>query len=78
MSETTAGQCPVVGAGRVHPTQGNANTEWWPNKLNLKILAKNQQVSNPLDEDFDYIEAFNALAKSAFRASMSSALNASM
>ncbi|MGC0269890.1 hypothetical protein ACPROK_09925 [Glutamicibacter soli] len=61
MSETTAGQCPVVGAGRVHPTQGNANTEWWPSKLNLKILARTRQVSNPLDEDFDYTEAFSAL-----------------
>ncbi|QEP05979.1 catalase/peroxidase HPI [Glutamicibacter sp. ZJUTW] len=70
MSETTAGQCPVVGAGRVHPTQGNANTEWWPNKLNLKILAKNQQVSNPLDEDFDYIEAFNALDMEALKADL--------
>ena len=70
MSETTAGQCPVVGQGRIHPTQGNANTEWWPNKLNLKILAKNQQVSNPLDEDFDYIEAFNALDLEALKADL--------
>ncbi|CBT74486.1 MULTISPECIES: catalase/peroxidase HPI [Glutamicibacter] len=70
MSETTAGQCPVVGQGRIHPTQGNANTEWWPNKLNLKILAKNQQVSNPLDEDFDYIEAFNALDMEALKADL--------
>ncbi len=70
MSETTAGQCPVVGAGRVHPTQGNANTEWWPSKLNLKILAKNQQVSNPLDEDFDYTEAFSALDLAAVKADL--------
>ncbi|MER8026928.1 catalase/peroxidase HPI [Glutamicibacter protophormiae] len=70
MSETTAGQCPVVGAGLVHPTQGNANTEWWPSKLNLKILAKNQQVSNPLDEDFDYTEAFSALDLSAVKADL--------
>ena len=70
MSETTAGQCPVVGAGRVHPTQGNANTEWWPSKLNLKILAKNTQVSNPLDEDFNYAEAFSALDLSAVKADL--------
>ena len=70
MSETTAGQCPVVGTGLVHPTQGNANTEWWPSKLNLKILAKNQQVSNPLDEDFDYTEAFSALDLSAVKADL--------
>ena len=74
MSETTAGQCPVVGQGRIHPTQGNANTEWWPNKLNLKILAKNQQVSNPLDEDFDYIEAFNALDMDALKADLAACM----
>jgi len=54
----------------VHPTQGNANTEWWPSKLNLKILAKNQQVSNPLDEDFDYTEAFSALDLAAVKADL--------
>ncbi|MGP9488690.1 catalase/peroxidase HPI [Glutamicibacter sp. AOP5-A2-7] len=68
MSETTAGQCPVVGAGRVHPTQGHANTEWWPNKLNLKILSKNQEATNPLDPDFDYIAAFEALDLAAVKA----------
>lgn len=68
MSETTAGQCPVVGAGRVHPTRGNANTEWWPNKLNLKVLSKNQEATNPLDADFDYPAAFEALDFAAVKA----------
>ncbi|GAB3620776.1 catalase/peroxidase HPI [Glutamicibacter sp. PS] len=67
MSEN-AGKCPVVGAGRVHPTQGNANSEWWPNKLNLKILAKNTSVTNPADEDFDYATAFQSLDLAAVKA----------
>jgi catalase-peroxidase len=58
--EAEEGGCPVV-HGRVHPTQGDANTEWWPKRLNLKILAKNPAVSNPLGEDFDYAAAFNSL-----------------
>jgi catalase-peroxidase len=58
--EAEEGACPVV-HGRVHPTQGDANTEWWPKRLNLKILAKNPAVSNPLGEDFDYAAAFNSL-----------------
>ena len=41
-----------------HPTQGGGNRGWWPNRLNLKILAKNPAVANPLGEDFDYAEAF--------------------
>jgi catalase-peroxidase len=34
---------------------------WWPNQLNLKILAKNPAVSNPLGEGFDYAAAFKSL-----------------
>ena len=41
-----AGGCPVV-PGLTHPTMGDANREWWPNKLNLKILAKNPAVIQP-------------------------------
>ena len=53
-------ECPVL-PGRVHPTAGDANNEWWPRRLNLKILAKNPAVSNPMGEDFDYAEAFSRL-----------------
>ena len=52
--------CPV-GHGLVHPTQGDANQQWWPSRLNLKILAKNPAVANPLGEDFNYAEAFSRL-----------------
>jgi catalase-peroxidase len=55
-----AGRCPVL-PGLVHPTTGDANSEWWPNRLNLKILAKNPAVSNPMGEDFNYAEEFNSL-----------------
>ncbi|MER6993174.1 catalase/peroxidase HPI [Saccharopolyspora hirsuta] len=44
-----------------HPTQGGGNRQWWPNRLNLKILAKNPPVANPMDADFDYAEAFRSL-----------------
>ena len=60
------GSCPVL-PGRVHPTAGDANSEWWPNRLNLKILAKNPVVSNPMGEDFDYAEAFSGLDLAAVK-----------
>ncbi|MEV8266669.1 catalase/peroxidase HPI [Microbacterium sp. NPDC076911] len=56
-----AGSCPVIHGDQPHPTTGSANRVWWPNQLNLKILAKNPAVSNPLGEDFDYAAAFNTL-----------------
>jgi catalase-peroxidase len=57
---TEAGGCPVV-HGRTDPTMGDANREWWPNKLNLKILAKNPAVADPMGEEFDYAEEFKTL-----------------
>jgi catalase-peroxidase len=66
--------CPVAHGGRTHPTQGSANSEWWPNKLNLKILAKNPAVANPLGEDFDYKAAFEALDLDAVKADIAAVL----
>ena len=60
------GECPVL-PGRVHPTAGDANNEWWPNRLNLKILAKNPAVANPVGEDFDYAGAFSTLDLAAVK-----------
>jgi catalase-peroxidase len=59
-STPEAAECPVL-PGRVHPTAGDANSQWWPRRLNLKILAKNPAESNPMGKDFDYAEAFNTL-----------------
>src|SRR5215469_16917347 len=56
----SADGCPVL-PGRIHPTAGDANMQWWPNRLNLKILAKNPAVANPMGEDFNYAEAFSSL-----------------
>ena len=67
---SSAGQCPVAHGGRVHPTEGSANQEWWPNQLNLKILRKHTAVGNPMDEDFDYTEAFNNLDLAAVKADL--------
>ncbi|WP_327242384.1 catalase/peroxidase HPI [Streptomyces sp. NBC_01320] len=55
------GGCPVVHGRASHPTQGGGNRQWWPDRLNLKILAKNPAVANPLGEEFDYTEAFKSL-----------------
>ena len=68
--------CPVA-HGLVHPTQGDANQQWWPNRLNLKILAKNPAVANPLGEDFDYAAEFATLDVEALKADMIGVLTTS-
>ena len=70
---TPEGECPVL-PGRVHPTAGDANNEWWPRRLNLKILAKNPAVSNPMGEDFDYAEAFSSLDLAAVKRDIAAVL----
>ncbi|KJS53298.1 catalase/peroxidase HPI [Streptomyces rubellomurinus] len=58
--EAAAG-CPVNHGRAPYPAQGGGNRQWWPERLNLKILAKNPAVANPLGADFDYAAAFAAL-----------------
>src|SRR5262245_56904738 len=50
-----SGGCPVA-PGLTHPTMGDANSKWWPNRLNLRILAKNPAEANPLGAEFNYAE----------------------
>ncbi|WP_251096179.1 catalase/peroxidase HPI [Streptomyces sp. Caat 7-52] len=60
-SEEGSGGCPVAHDRALHPTQGGGNRQWWPERLNLKILSKNAAETNPLGREFDYAEAFKAL-----------------
>ncbi|MGW2958662.1 catalase/peroxidase HPI [Streptomyces sp. NPDC001220] len=80
MSETqenAAGKCPVAHDRAPHPTQGGGNRQWWPEGLNLKILAKNPAVANPLDEGFDYAEAFQGLDLAAVKRDIAEVLTTS-
>jgi len=54
---TTEPKCPF------HQTAGGGtgNRDWWPNQLRLDLLNQHSARSNPLDEGFDYAEAFKQL-----------------
>jgi catalase-peroxidase len=39
----------------------HTNKDWWPNQLDLSVLHWHSSLSNPLDEDYDYAEAFKEL-----------------
>ncbi|MGL5093621.1 MAG: catalase-peroxidase, partial [Aeromonas sobria] len=63
-----AGQCPFA-----HGAITSANQEhqvWWPNALNLDILHQHDSKTNPMDESFDYAEAFNSLDYDALKADL--------
>jgi len=71
--ESGGGSCPVV-HGLTHPTKGDPNRDWWPNRLNLKILAKNPAVANPMGAEFSYAEAFNGLDLAAVKQDIAAVL----
>ncbi|WP_326574192.1 catalase/peroxidase HPI [Streptomyces sp. NBC_00481] len=71
------GGCPVAHGRAAHPTQGGGNRQWWPERLNLKILAKNPAVANPLGEEFDYAEAFKNLDLAAVKQDIAEVLTTS-
>ncbi|MGL4475566.1 MAG: catalase/peroxidase HPI [Shewanella sp.] len=57
-----AGKCPVMHGGNTHVGgQGSQNMQWWPNQLNLNILHQHSSQANPMDDDFNYREAFMTL-----------------
>jgi catalase-peroxidase len=46
---------------------GVTNRDWWPNQLRLDILHQHSSMSNPMDDDFDYAEAFKSLDLAALK-----------
>lgn len=40
---------------------GTQNQDWWPDQLRVDLLRQHSSLSNPMDKDFDYAEAFKNL-----------------
>jgi catalase-peroxidase len=47
--------------------KATSNSDWWPNQLNLSMLRQNAALSNPMGEDYNYIEEFNNLDYEALK-----------
>jgi catalase-peroxidase len=55
-------KCPVMhGGAKTAMMSSSASRAWWPNQLNLGILHQHSALSNPMDEQFNYAEAFAQL-----------------
>jgi catalase-peroxidase len=77
MNEEQNGGCPVAYKRAPYPTEGGGIQQWWPLRLNLKILAKNPAVANPLGEGFNYAEAFKTLDLAAVKQDIAEVLTTS-
>ncbi|KVP34348.1 catalase/peroxidase HPI [Burkholderia ubonensis] len=60
---STESKCPFHQAA----AGGTSNKDWWPEQLNLDILHRHASVSDPMDADFDYAEAFKKLDFAALK-----------
>ncbi len=44
-----------------------ANSDWWPNRLNLELLRKHSTLTSPMNKDFDYVKEFRTLNYKALK-----------
>jgi catalase-peroxidase len=47
-------KCPFSGRART-------NRDWWPDALDVSVLHRNSQLSDPMDKAFDYAKEFKSL-----------------
>ncbi|EGM77851.1 catalase/peroxidase HPI [Rheinheimera sp. A13L] len=67
-NENSAGKCPVMhGALTKSAAGGTSNRDWWPNQLNLSILHQHSSLSDPMDQPFNYAQAFKKLDLAAVK-----------
>ena len=61
-------KCPFIN-GTLKQTAGAGprNQDWWPNQLKVNILRQHSSLSNPMDKDFNYAEAFKTLDLNAVK-----------
>ncbi len=59
MNDMSVGKCPVMHGQAA--SGSTANQHWWPNRLNLKILRQNSELSDPMGDGFNYAEEFKKL-----------------
>ncbi|MFZ2511954.1 MAG: catalase/peroxidase HPI [Gordonia sp. (in: high G+C Gram-positive bacteria)] len=71
--DDSAAGCPVIG-GLKPPAEGGGNRDWWPNQLNLKLLAENPAEGDPYPADFDYGTAFESIDLNELKADLSAVM----
>jgi len=62
-------KCPFHNGSMKHSAGGGGtrNRDWWPNQLKVSILRQNSSLSDPMDKDFNYAEAFKSLDLEALK-----------
>ncbi len=51
--DKSTGKCPF--------THGHTNRDWWPDSLNIEMLHRNSNLSDPMGKEFNYAKEFKTL-----------------
>ncbi|MBO6718929.1 MAG: catalase/peroxidase HPI [Rhizobiaceae bacterium] len=54
-TDDNGGKCPFSGG------RGPRNRDWWPEQLDVDVLHRNSDLSDPMGDEFDYAEEFKSL-----------------
>ena len=60
-------ESPAIPSPTPEPHRPRSNRDWWPDQLDLSVLHQHTPQSNPMDDDFDYAEAFKSLDLDALK-----------
>jgi catalase-peroxidase len=75
---SNSAQCPFSGhASAVAKNGSRSNRDWWPQQLNLNILHQHAPASNPMDDGFDYPNAFGKLDYAALKQDLKALMTSS-
>ncbi|MDD2721560.1 MAG: catalase/peroxidase HPI [Gallionella sp.] len=74
---STVAQCPFHHNSTAAAGKTSSVENWWPNRLNLKLLRQNSSLSDPMDADFNYAEAFERLDFAAVKKDLASLMTQS-
>ena len=64
---TSESENPAIPSPEPKAVRPRTNRDWWPNQLDLSVLHQHSPSSNPMDESFDYTEAFEGLDVEALK-----------
>src|SRR5688500_15210041 len=68
---------PVIPSPTPKRSRPRTNSDWWPNQLDLSVLHRHSQLSNPIGEEFNYREAFKTLDVEALKQDLLKLMTAS-
>jgi catalase-peroxidase len=56
-TDESTGKCPLTHTAFARRT----NRDWWPDQLDIQVLHRNSNLSDPMGEAFDYAKEFKSL-----------------